>query len=141
MWRNVVKCGEVLATLAKQSNRLSLSVNSQQHFYPTILRQHRKAFARVLSTVRVEKCQEILKRVARNGEHVSNKPYEQVCQKIIINRKLTFSANYIEVTIKSISKRSTNCRHWGMWGNMATCGEILETLAKQSKRLTLSVNG
>ena len=30
MWRNVAKCGEVLGTLAKQCDRLALSVNSQQ---------------------------------------------------------------------------------------------------------------
>ena len=50
---------------------------------------------------------------------------------IIINRKLPFSAHYFEVTIKSISSRSTNCGLWGIWGNVARCGAIWGTFAQK----------
>ena len=88
----------------------------------------------------VGECGEILEPGESNGKNVLNKSYEQVFQKLIINRKLTISGNYIEATIKSVSTRSTNCRLWGKWRNMETYGDILATLAKQSKRLTLSIN-
>ena len=75
------------------------------------------------------------------GKHEPHKQYDQVCQRIIINRKLSLSVNYFEVTIKSISSRSSNCGLWDMWENVDKCGQIWEILSKQCKCLILSVNG
>ena len=55
----------------------------------------------------------------------------EVGKQTIINRKLPFSAHYFEVTIKSISARSANCGLWGIWGNVARCGEIWGTFAQK----------
>ena len=67
-----------------------------------------------------------LKKVERCGDRLPCKPYEKVCKSIIINRKLPFSFHYFEVTIKALA-RSTNCGLWGIWGNVARCGEIWGT--------------
>ena len=89
-----------------------------------------KANACVLSTVGVGRWGQMLEKVERCGDRLPSKPYQQVWKSIIINRKLPFSANYFAVTIKSISTRSTNCGLWGIWGNMARCGEIWGTFSQ-----------
>ena len=61
----------------------------------------------------------MMEKVERCGDRLPIKPYEQICKSIIINRKLSFSAHYSDVTIKSISTRSTNCGLWGIWENVA----------------------
>ena len=74
---------------------------------------------------------EMLEKVETCGDRLTSKPYEQVWKSIIVNRKLPFSANYFEVTIKSISTRSTNCRTWGIWVNVAKCGVIWGTFSQK----------
>ena len=89
-----------------------------------------KANACVLPTVGVGRCGKMLEKVDRCGDRLPSKRYEQVWKSIIINRKLPFTAYYFEVTIKSISTRSTNCGLWGIWGNVARCGNIWRTFAQ-----------
>ena len=76
---------------------------------------------------------EMWENVGKGGkvwDRLPSKPYEQVWKSIIINRKLPFSAHYFEVTIKSISTRSTNGGLWRIRGNVARCGEIWWTFAQ-----------
>ena len=61
-----------------------------------------------------------------------SKPYDQVLKSIITKHKLPFSAHDFEETIKSISTCSTNCGLWGIWRNVARCGEIWGTFFSKS---------
>ena len=73
----------------------------------------------------------MLEKVERCGDRLPSKPYEQVWKSIIIKSKLPFSANYFEVTIKSISTRSTNFGFWGIGWNVARCKGIWRTFAQK----------
>ena len=97
----------------------------------TILKQQEKAIICVLSTVGDARCGKMWEKMERCGDRLPSKPYEQVWKSIIINRKLPRSAHYFEVTIKSISTLSTNCRLWGIWGNVERCGEIWGMFAQK----------
>ena len=72
----------------------------------------------------------MLEKVKRCGERLPSKQYERLESKLSSIVNYPFSAHYFEVTIKSISTRSTNCGLWGLWGNVARCGEIWGTFAQ-----------
>ena len=73
----------------------------------------------------------MLEKVKRCGDRLPSETFELVGKSLIINRKLPFSAHNFEVTINSISTRSTNCGLWGIWENVARCGEIWGTFAQK----------
>ena len=87
----MARCKEIWGIVAEESKRIILSLNSQQVHISVFSKQQRNKLARVLPTVSVEECGEILKQMERCRERVLNKPCEQLCHSIIFILKLASS--------------------------------------------------